>query len=573
MDAIPVTTSYLPTIAYSLLAVFITTLIALYYYVETGRAVQLSKRLPNPPSLPILGHALLTFGLSPETVLRVALQFHEKYGPVISVYFGTRVIIGLTDPQDIEIILGSSVHLEKSVEYRYFQPWLGDGLLITSGDKWRRHRKAIAPTFHMSILKTFVPLFYQNSMDLVRRLRNEIGKEFDCHDYLSAVTVDILTETAMGVRKEKRQKTGYDYAMAVMKMSDILHRRHYDFTLRSDIIFKLTKFAKKQKKLLNIIHTLTDGVIEEKSKDVEEKLKKSQQQKEVQNSKTIESLNVTKNEENDTNIATKYTKLHYVRDDLDDIDENDIGEKKRLAFLDMMMDLKKNGGQMTDEEIREEVNTIMFEGHDTTAAGSSFTLCALGNHQDIQARVHEELDAIFGDSNRPCTFQDTLEMKYLERVILEALRLFPPVPLIARKLNEDVKIITGDYILPKTATVLIAQFAVHRTEKYYPNPTVFNPDNFLPEKMQQRHYYSFIPFSAGPRSCVGRKYAMLKLKVLLSTILRNYRVTSDVVDKDFVLRADIILKRHDGFKIKLEPRKPVSYNPEKQQEFNISVSA
>ncbi|KMQ86090.1 cytochrome p450 4g44, partial [Lasius niger] len=174
------------------------------------------------------------------------------------------------------------------------------------------------------------------------------------------------------------------------------------------------------------------------------------------------------------------------------------------------------------------------------------------------ARVHEELDAIFGDSDRQCTFQDTLEMKYLERVILETLRLFPPVPVIARKLNEDVKIITGDYILPKTATVLIPQFVVHRSEKYYPNPTVFNPDNFLPEKMQQRHYYAFIPFSAGPRSCVGRKFAMLKLKVLLSTILRNYRVSSDVADKDFMLRADIILKRHDGFKIKLEPRKPVS---------------
>ncbi|EFN67218.1 Cytochrome P450 4g15 [Camponotus floridanus] len=149
-------------------------------------------------------------------------------------------------------------------------------------------------------------------------------------------------------------------------------------------------------------------------------------------------------------------------------------------------------------------------------------------------------------------------MKYLERVILESLRLFPPVPLIARKLNEDVQIITGNYILPKSATILIPPFAVHRLEEYYPNPTVFNPDNFLPEKMQQRHYYAFIPFSAGPRSCVGRKFAMLKLKVLLSTILRNYRVISDVADNDFVLQGDIILKRHDGFKIKLEPREPIS---------------
>lgn len=98
-----------------------------------------------------------------------------------------------------------------------FKPWLGDGLLITSGDKWRGHRKMIAPTFHMNILKTFVPLFYENSVDLVNRLRDKVGKEFDCHDYLSAVTVDILTETAMGIKKERRQKTGYEYAMAVMK--------------------------------------------------------------------------------------------------------------------------------------------------------------------------------------------------------------------------------------------------------------------------------------------------------------------------------------------------------------------
>lgn len=141
----------------------------------------------------------------------------------------------------------------------------------------------------------------------------------------------------------------------------------------------------------------------------------------------------------------------------------------------------------------------------------------------FQDRVYEELEEIFRGSDRPCTFQDTVEMKYLERVILETLRLFPPVPAIARLLNEDVKIgtfcinlysslkntltietvhflsVTGNYLLPKGCSVLISPFRVHRLEEFYPNPEEFNPDNFLPERMQNRHYYAFIPFSAGPR--------------------------------------------------------------------------
>lgn len=95
---------------------------------------------------------------------------------------------------------------------------------------------------------------------------------------------------------------------------------------------------------------------------------------------------------------------------------------------------------------------------------------------------------------------------------------------------------------------------IHRNYDYWENPNDFNPDNFLPENSQKRHYYSFIPFSAGPRSCVGRKYAMLKLKILLSTILRNYKAKSNLTEKDFRLQGDIILKRTDGFRLEIEPR-------------------
>ncbi|OAD58325.1 Cytochrome P450 4g15 [Eufriesea mexicana] len=506
-------TLHLQTAIFYALVAITTTLLGVYFYIESLHVIRMGNKLPGPKPVPILGNALLTIGVHPNQLLDKLLTY-DVYGPVIRAFLGRKVIVFMYHPHDIEIILNSSVHINKAAEYRFFKPWLGDGLLISNGEKWRSHRKIIAPTFHLSVLKTFVPLFYENSRDLVIRLRDQIGKEFDCHDYLSAVTVDILLDTAMGLRESEKHKTGYDYAMAVMKMCDIIHQRQFKMHLRFDFLFKLSDYGKEQNRQLNTIHNLTSKVIKRKREEA-------------------------------------YTKI---LDDLDELDEKDIGEKKRLAFLDLLLELSKNGAKLTDEEIKEEVDTIMFEGHDTTAAGSSFVLCVLGIHQDVQDRVYEELNEIFKGSNRPCTFEDTLEMKYLERVIFETLRLFPPVPAIARHLKEDVKIVTGNYVLPKGCTVLIVPYKIHRLEEFYPNADEFNPDNFLPEKMQNRHYYSFIPFSAGPRSCVGRKYAMLKLKVLLSTILRNYKILSDLTEKDFRLKVDIILKRIDGFRVKIEPR-------------------
>jgi len=100
-------------------------------------------------------------------------------------------------------------------------------------------------------------------------------------------------------------------------------------------------------------------------------------------------------------------------------------------------------------------------------------------------------------------WQDTLEMKYLERCLMETLRMYPPVPLIARELQEDLKLNSGNYVIPRGATVTVATVLLHRNPKVYANPNVFDPDNFLPERQANRHYYAFVPFSAGPRSCVG----------------------------------------------------------------------
>ncbi|KAG5674660.1 hypothetical protein PVAND_004613 [Polypedilum vanderplanki] len=529
-----------------------------YWKLSRRHLYKLAEKLPGPKGLPFIGNALDLTGTS-HIVFKTVTEKGKEFNQVIKLWAGPKLLVFLVDPRDIELVLSSQVYLEKSPEYRFFEPWLGQGLLISSGQKWRAHRKLIAPTFHLNVLKSFIELFNDNSRLVCKKMLALNGKTFDCHDYMSECTVEILLETAMGVSRKTQDQSGFDYAMAVMKMCDILHLRHTKLWLYPDFLFKLSKYSKLQVNLLDKIHSLTKKVIKSKKEAFskgtrgtlatpefikpEEKQEKSKEEKKAETT-VVEGLS--------------FGQSAGLKDDLDVDDGMDVGEKKRLAFLDLLLESAENGAVISEQEIKEQVDTIMFEGHDTTAAGSSFFLSLMGIHQDIQDKVIEEIDSIFGDSDRPCTFQDTLEMKYLERCMMETLRMYPPVPVIARHMKQDLKLASGDYTVPKGSTVIVATYKLHRLESIYPNPDKFDPDNFLPERTANRHYYAFVPFSAGPRSCVGRKYAMLKLKVILSTILRQFRVYSDLDEKDFRLQADIILKREEGFQIRLEPRKPKS---------------
>ncbi|XP_015111116.1 cytochrome P450 4g15 [Diachasma alloeum] len=514
-----------------------------YFRISRRHMIELAEKLPGPSGYPLVGNALEFVGSS-DTIFRNIYKRSFEFDQVIRLWIGPKLLVFLVDPRDVEVILSSHVYIDKSPEYRFFQPWLGNGLLISTGQKWRAHRKLIAPTFHLNVLKSFIDLFNANSRCVVEKMRKEGEKEFDIHDYMSETTVEILLETAMGVSKTTQDRSGFEYAMAVMKMCDILHLRHTRVWLRPDWLFNLTKYGKDQIQLLEIIHGLTKKIIKRKKEDY-----KAGKRNFITESKEAREAKATSVE------GLSFGQSSGLKDDLD-VDDNDVGEKKRLAFLDLLIEAGQNGVVLNEQEVKEQVDTIMFEGHDTTAAGSSFFLSMMGCHPEIQEKVIQELDEIFGDSDRPATFQDTLEMKYLERCLMETLRMYPPVPIIARQIQTDLKLASGDYTVPAGCTVVVGTFKMHRQPHIYPNPDVFNPDNFLPEKTANRHYYAFVPFSAGPRSCVGRKYAMLKLKILLSTILRNFRVKSDIKESDFRLQADIILKRAEGFRVNLQPRKP-----------------
>lgn len=190
--------------------------------------------------------------------------------------------------------------------------------------------------------------------------------------------------------------------------------RHRTFYYRFNKIFNLTSLKQKQDKLISTVHGLTGKVFKNKKEMFAQNMAEGNIPK-----PTFEEIINNNNNNNDIEVSSKTEGL---RDDLDDQDQYDVGIKRRLAFLDLMIESAYHGAELTDEEIKEEVDTIMFEGHDTTAAGSSFVLCLLGIHHDIQKTVWEEQQKIFGNSDRRATFSDTLEMKYLERVILETIR-------------------------------------------------------------------------------------------------------------------------------------------------------
>lgn len=185
------------------------------------------------------------------------------------------------------------------------------------------------------------------------------------------------------------------------------------------------------------------------------------------------------------------------------ITNNESSIKKRLAMLDLLLSVKKENGGINDEGIREEVDTFMFEGHDTTSMGLCFLLMLLANHSAIQERVFMEVMDIFGDENREPSYNDLQNLHYLEACIKESLRLYPSVPLISRIATVDIQLPSG-YFLPKGATVLINIYDLHHNPDIFPDPGTYNPDRFLPENCVNRHPFAYLPFSGGPRNCIGK---------------------------------------------------------------------
>lgn len=229
------------------------------------------------------------------------------------------------------------------------------------------------------------------------------------------------------------------------------------------------------------------------------------------------------------------------------------GDKSgRKCLLDFMLEIAKNNPTFTDSDIVNEACTFMLAGQDSVGASLAFCLFLLAQSPECQQKCMDELNGIFEGEDRVPTMKDIREMRYLEQCIKETLRLFPSVPMIARKISEDIRV--GKHTIPAGNNIFIFPFATHRLADIYPNPEQFDAERFSPEQCEKRHPYAFIPFSAGPRNCIGYKFAYIELKTILSTVLRSFELlpVEGKTTVEPIFR--ITVRASGGLHIKLKPR-------------------
>nr|XP_022918866.1 cytochrome P450 4c3-like [Onthophagus taurus] len=420
--------------------------------------------------------------------------------------FGKHLLL-ICDPEKAELVLSSNKLLNKSWEYKFFHRWLGTGLLTSGPEKWKKTRKILTPTFHFQILEQYINVFNSQSNIFVQKLKNHIDSgSFDVYPYVTLLTLDVICEAAMGVNVHAQNNQNSKYVQSVQKMSRIIKRRVISLHKFIDWIYYFSSDFKKEAEALKVLHGYTNSVI---SKRKEELLRENF------------------------------------------VNENKEG-KQRMAFLDLLLHAKIDGVPLSNEEIRQEVDTFMFEGHDTTASAVAFSLYSLSQNSLVQTKAFEEQYKIFGDDQQRCaTYNELQNMKYLEIVIKEVLRLYPSVFYFGRETIEDIEI--DGFLIPKGVHLVTLAYGIHRKPEIYFDPEKFDPNRFLPENNINRHPYSFVPFSAGPRNCIGQKFAMLEMKTILSTTLRRYEILP-VENFKPAIAPDVILKSRNGVMISLRKR-------------------
>ncbi|CAH2236846.1 jg12307 [Pararge aegeria aegeria] len=416
----------------------------------------------EPPALngyfPLIGHAHLLIGAG-----NIHLWIYLKEiayeclnaGGVMSIFHGPKTVYCVADPDDFLTVADTC--LQKDCFNEFAKPWLGDGLATSDLTTWKEHRKLLDPAFSQAFTDGFLTVFNKQARRLVKELEVKAGKgTFDHFVYTRKNALETTFFTVFGEDFNDKSFLSI-YQQKMDQMLNILVERFKKPWLHCDYIYRWSALRKQQDDCMKILLNISNTVLKKK--------------------KAVY-LNNGKNQ----NI------------------KKETNGPKFKAFIDLLLELAIEKDAFNDEEIREHVDTLMFGGHDTVASVLMYTILLVGSYSGVQKKILEELQSIFGDSNRDVTRADLSQLVYLEAVINESMRIYPIMPISTRRLDRDVQL--KNCTLKKGRTCLLFIFGVNRHPMWGPDAEKFKPERWLGSTTPDCPT-AIAGFGVGRRVCIG----------------------------------------------------------------------
>src|SRR5271170_6415130 len=409
---------------------------------------------PGPKGMPVLGMAL-NLRRDPLAGMR---QMARDYGDIVSfhVLMRGRILLNRPDLINQVLVIQQGKFHKSELTRRITVRMLGQGLLISEGEFWRRQRRLAQPAFHRSRTNDYASTMLEIAQTHIRDWRD--GEERNIALEMTALTLDIAVRTLFGTTLpgEARQ---VGHAMTFL-MRYSLRRQRLPFRIPENWPTPANRRANKE---LEFIDSLVYRMISERRA------------------------------EGNNNHHT----------DL-------------LALLMGAMD--EDGSQMTQQQLHDETMTLFLAGHETTAQMLSWTWFALSENPAVEARLHEELHGVLG--GRPAGAADFPRLPYLQGVMNEVLRLYPPAYILAREVVSPCEI--DGYKLKVGSTVVVSQWITQRDSRYFDDPDAFRPERWLDGLENRLPPGAYFPFGDGPRRCIGQGFALLEAAIVTATLAQKF---------------------------------------------------
>lgn len=446
------------------------------------------RRPPGLSGLPILGN-LLQARRKP---LHFAQNLIQRHGDIV--YFKIGFFTGylLNHPEYVQHVLSFNHQNYNKQNYNYqkLKPVLGEGLITGDGDEWALHRRLIQPIFHRSGLARFGEITIRATQRLLEKLATSVNpnQPVDVAAEMMELTLEVVTESLFSV--DIRPSIDLIRKAFTTLNKDIAYRFRTAFVPPLWVPTRRNRaFIKARNELDQLVFEMVDRR--------------------------------RKNEESKEDLLERLLEA-----------ENELPTAQGL----------------TDRQIRDEVITLLLAGHETTANLLTWTLYLLSKHPGAAQKIRDELTSVL--QGREPSVDDLPELQYMEIVLKESLRLYPPVWIISRKAIDD-DVIDG-YPIPSGSTVTLCIYTLHRHPGFWENPKMFNPERFSDEQSRNRDKYAYLPFGGGPRSCIGKYFAMMEAQLVLAMICSRYHL-EPVAGHPVKPEPLVTLRPLNGLKMMLRP--------------------